>query len=143
MRFSQSRDPDWPLADAATKLAVEAEAWANGELGQLRAGRRDQSVAPWLILNRVAHADLDTLWRTGRETPGRRLGRRGRRWAAAELSLVHSVLEVATTPCDLAVLQRRVLIPLEMQLVERSQATTVTLGDVLEEATTAVARSRL
>lgn len=143
MRFSRSRRrPDWPLEAAATKLAAEAEAWTNGELADLRAGRREESLAPWLILNRVAHADLPALHRARREASTRPPRLRGRRWASAEQCVVQQVLATAASSDDLARLQRRVLVPLELHLVERSKATTLTLDEVLTTTTAAVARTR-
>jgi hypothetical protein len=142
MRFSRGRGPDWPLEDAAVKLAGEVEAWVNGDLGEARAGRKEHGLAGWLILNRVAHADLVALRRAGREAPVR-VGRRQRRWATAERDLVQQVLAAVETPEELALLQRRVLLPLEMQFVERSKAATVTLTEVQNAATTALAQLRL
>lgn len=143
MPFSQSRSPDWPLEDAAAKLAAEAEAWTNGQLAELRSHGNAESLAPWLILNRVAHTDVTALRRASREPPTRTRRRRHRRWVSAERSLVHQVLATVTSPDDLGDLQCRVLLPLEMHLVERSKATNLTLNEVLTAATTALAQPRL
>jgi len=143
MRFSQSKRPDWPLEAAATKLAAEAEAWTNGELAETRLSGQAHGLAPWLILNRVAHADLNVLRRVSREESVGTKRRRHRPWATAERSLVHQVLAAAASPDDLVRLQRRVLLPLEMQLVERSKTTNVTLGEVVTATTAALGQPRL
>lgn len=143
MRFSRPKRPDWPLTEAATKLAAEAEAWSNGSLADLRQAARHDGLAPWLVLNRAAHADLTTLRQADRQTrvvPGR--GRhRHRLWTAAEHDVVHQVLATASSPDDLARLQRRVLVPLETDLIERSKVGKVTLTDVVAATTAALANS--
>jgi len=112
------------------ELADEVEAWVNGDLATLRSGRH--GMAPWILLNRLAHADEPVL---------RGLLDSGDlaevdpvvvepEWAVAERELARLLLRAGASAADVAAVQRDVLVPLEMRLIEDARKEPMSLDDV-------------
>lgn len=128
MRWFRAGDAvDRQLERANSRLISETEAFMAGELaGRLR--RQKATVPGWARLNFLAHGDLQRLRVT------RRLGLSRRStniaelteesWGSAQLVLARELFElVGNDPCLLADVQRRVLVPLELQLMEHESLT--------------------
>jgi hypothetical protein len=115
-------------------LADEVEAFLTGRLVDHLSGCR-QPVPAWAALNRLAHADRDEL---------RNLVERGGelrvthpsfvqpQWMATERFIAGQVLARSGTAEALARIQRTMLIPLELQLIEWAKIEPLTEEQVLQ-----------
>ena len=128
MRWFRAREAvDRQFERASSRLISETEAFMAGEFaGRLR--RLNAAVPGWARLNFLAHGDLQRLRLT------RRLALAGRSrtladlteesWASAQRLLARELMElVGHDPRLLADVQRRVLVPLELQLMEHESLT--------------------
>jgi hypothetical protein len=125
-------------------LADEVEAWVNGEFADLRS-RCGRIVPSWLVLNRPAHADLAvlSLLAQGLAPPGSSPFRRNPTWVAAEQGLARHLLYDGALPDDVFLLQRGVLVPLELRLIEQSRTEPLSLGQVVAATMKALGEHRL
>jgi hypothetical protein len=123
MRWFRAHDAvDREFERASSRLISETEAFMAGEFaGRLR--RLNATVPGWARLNLLAHGDLQGLRLT------RRLALAGRAttladlteelWGSAQRVLARELIElVGSDPRLLADVQRRVLVPLELQLMQ-------------------------
>jgi len=114
MRYVFARRPDFPTA-------AGAEAWLTG-LGDLAYAGRGLSVPAPVQIGVLAHGDLARLRDLGR-LAGR--GSVQRAWGRDMARLAGEVAARTGTPGRLADLQRRMLVPLELDvLARRREATT-------------------
>lgn len=106
------RDPDRELGE---ELVAACEAFLEGRYAE-HLERRGLRVPPWAWVNLLAHgtaAELDAARRVLADGEGP-----GAAWRAARAFLAREVLEAAQAAgTDLADLQRRVLVPLELELM--------------------------
>lgn len=119
------------------QLAEETEAFLRGTLAELLA-RQLRTLPPWLLVNRPAHATVAELRRLveGKAAPvvivAAPPGYRGA-WMMAERSVVLHLLATVGGDDELRRLQREVLVPLELDLVDRSTTESLTLGAIVAE----------
>ena len=115
--------------DAARRLVEEAEAFLKGAIGEHYAGKA-ALVPAWVALNPIAHADLGRLRAISAAAPGARQTDTG----TASYVLAREVLAVIEDDdALLAALQRVVLRPLELRLIEKSSQTRMSAYDVVSE----------
>lgn len=126
--------PRWEAA-----LSGETEAFLDGLIIEhLTAARR--MVPTWTVMNKLAHgspSEIADLARTDGQndnTPDHEEPA----WRTAQRTLAARLLVRATTPDAIAQVQQTVLVPLEMQLIVRSEVETVTLRQVLSAASDAL-----
>jgi hypothetical protein len=124
------------------QLIDETEAFLRGTLAELLAGQL-RSLPPWLLVNRLAHGDVDVLRRLVRgELPPLTIAAAhpgyGRAWMLAERLLVLRLLRSAGGPEEIRRVQRDVLVPVELELVRRSDTESLTLGAIVAGATAAL-----
>ncbi|HEY8544926.1 MAG TPA: hypothetical protein VIL36_07755 [Acidimicrobiales bacterium] len=126
---------------AGRALAEDAEAWLNGEL----AGRRVatwQLLAPWLLVNRLAHADPEVVRGLARgEEPqsGRPVFAGYPTWATAERRLARQLVVRHGGCCEeIRAYQRDVLVPLELRLIEEGRRAPLTLDQVAAKVSAAI-----
>jgi hypothetical protein len=128
-RFRHRPEPDRPGNHPG-----ESRSWRESEIGDevsaVLEGRaagyfavRGQPIPPWAVLNRLAHADWSQLTRL---VEGNKPGLTTERFVAGHL------LARAATPDRLRQIQREVLVPLEMQLIDRGKVDRLTADEVLE-----------
>ena len=125
-------------------LAAEVEAFLNGELVEFST-LHGLPVAPWMVLNRLAHADPDALRRLVRDARSRGDGPATYEppWAVAERSLTMALLgETLRSGHDVRRVQRQVLVPFELQTIERSRTEPLTVHDVIAGVIDALAEDR-
>lgn len=103
---------------AEQRLATEAAAYLTGDITVV--GRRAPT---WVLMSRVAHADLARLVATAAAGRGAEPGS----WEAGVAYLATEILTVSPDADSLARLQRDALLPLELALLE---------GDVTDPVTT-------
>lgn len=107
--------------DAGEQLVDEAEAFLTGDYAR-RARYLGGTLPGWAWLNPVAHGDLARIRRLrrylrGALAPFDSLPRE--QWKGVQRALVEDVLRiVADDPERLSRVQRRVLVPLELQLIQ-------------------------
>ena len=142
--------PDRELDEPASperQLADETEAFLDGTLAELLAGRL-RSLPPWLLINRIAHGDVDELRGLvqGDIAPltivGGPVGY-NRTWAMAQRALVLHLLGSGRDHDEIRRVQRKVLVPLELQLITRSTTRSLTLGSIVIDAVDALDQRRL
>jgi hypothetical protein len=99
----------------------------------------------WLVVNRLAHAEPATVLRMANEQePLDASPLRGTpSWAAAEHSLARRLVWAGASDEDMRLVQRLVLVPLELELIERSVTTTLGLGEIMAAVGKALGRPRL
>jgi len=132
---------DGPSAGSA--LADEVEAFLNGGLVELCAAQGSE-VAPWMVLNRLAHGDLTQMQRLARGEAGApSMNAYNRAWAMAQASLALQMLASRPDRDDIRRIQSDVLVPLELGLVSQSNREPFTLGQVVAKARDALDRHRL
>lgn len=126
--------PSWEAA-----LSGEAEAFLEGRLVEhLVAAHR--KVPAWAVLNKVAHAsvrELADLVETDAGT-GSAGGVAGPLWLSAQRSLASRLVGGGARPDEIKRVQRAVLVPLELWLIERSKVDTVTPRQVIGAASDAL-----
>jgi hypothetical protein len=121
----------------ARQLADETEAFLHGTLAGLLA-RQLRTLPPWLLVNGPAHATPGELRRLaqGKAAPVVLVGAppsyRGA-WMMAERSVLLHLLATAGDDDELGRVQREVLVPLELGLIERSTTESLTLGGIVAE----------
>lgn len=131
--------PSWEAA-----LSAETEAFLEGRIVEhlMTAGR---TVPTWALLNRLAHASPSELaslaeieGRPGNAPePGEPV------WRAAQRSLASRLLARGARSDEITRIQRTVLVPLELRLIERSEVETVTLRQAVRAACDALNDSGL
>jgi hypothetical protein len=111
------------LADAleACLDVDEIEAFLEGRLVEHRSSR-GRSVPAWAVVNKLAHGDASEL---ARLAGGIGVAEREPAWLGAQRGLAAELL-AGRTPAQVACIQREVLVPLELWLVDRAESTTVT-----------------
>jgi hypothetical protein len=131
------------LGAGGSSLGDETEAWLNGELAALRGADRE-CLSPWMLVNRLAHADLDVVRDVARgEAPPVPPTFGGYpTWAAAERSLAQDLFHEGVRPEQVTALQRGVLVPLELRLIEQAEAAPLTLGQVVAAVSKALTADR-
>ena len=122
--------PDWEAA-----LSGETEAFLEGRIVEhlVAAGRM---VPTWAIVNKLAHAspgELADLAETNARPsdtaePGEPV------WRSAQRSLASRLLATGPAPDEITRTQQTVLVPLELWLIERSAAETITLRQAVSAA---------
>jgi hypothetical protein len=145
-RATTTAAPSPPRSDGEV-LADEAEAFVNGTLAELRAPEL-RSLAPWMILNRLAHADADGLRRLARgQVPPTAFAGTPRgfdqMWTITQRSLAVRVLAAGRDPEAIRRVQHDVLIPLELGLITRSKVEVYSLVGVVNETIATLDRYRL
>jgi hypothetical protein len=125
-------------------LSDEVEAFLTGHLVEHLAARHEP-VPVWAVLNRLAHADSNELrslvegfasdWVIHPSVAPPR-------WLASERFIAGQLLARAATQEELVQIQRSSLIPLELQLIERSKVGNLTPEQVLEAGAEALDTSR-
>ena len=126
-----------PVPPPERQLADETEAFLAGSLAELVAAQ-GRSLPPWLLINRLAHADLDELRRVarGQAAPVVVLDAppsHDRAWALAEEALVMHLLSADSDPAEIRRIQREDLVPLELALIRFTTVQALTLGEILAE----------
>jgi hypothetical protein len=132
----EGADAAWsvPEAPPVASLSEEVAALLAGRLVEYCTAT-GQEVPAWAALNRLAHADRPEL----ADLVARRVSGGGAtRWAAAELLIAARLLVQAETPDELRSLQQRVLVPLELRLVDRCRPERLGPHEVLDEAVDAL-----
>jgi hypothetical protein len=122
--------PSWEAA-----LSGETEAFLEGRLVEhlVAAGRK---VPAWAVLNKVAHAsvrELADLVETDAGTGSAGVVA-GPLWLSAQRSLASRLVGCGARPDEIKRVQRAVLVPLELWLIERSKVETVTPRQVIGAA---------
>ena len=129
--------PPHPVWEAA--LSAETEAFLQGRLVEhlAAAGR---PVPAWAILNKLAHASphdlaelVDAIGTTGRQPEARPPA-----WLVAQAWLASRLVRTSTEPDETSRLQRQLLIPLELSLIERSKTETLTPRHAITAASDAL-----
>jgi hypothetical protein len=147
MRFRRKRERTQgadhaPAEDHAWKdsgLADEVEAFLGGRFVDHLA-RHGQPVPAWAVVNRLAHADHAELVRLvdGDLLDARYGAAKPHAWAVPERFIAANILVTrGATPEHLREIQRGVLVPLELRLIEDTRHEKMTAEQVLD----AVARS--
>ncbi|MGH9004171.1 MAG: hypothetical protein ACRDYV_13685 [Acidimicrobiia bacterium] len=147
MRFRRKRDrargaDHTPAEDHAWKdsgLADEVEAFLGGRFVDHLA-KHGQPVPAWAVVNRLAHADHAELVRLvdGDLLDARYGAAKPHGWAVPERFIAANILVTrGATPERLREIQRVVLVPLELRLIEDTRHEKMTAEQVLD----AVARS--
>jgi hypothetical protein len=142
MRFRRKpddtpRDDRAPAAAHAWKdsgLADEVEAFLGGRFVDHLASH-GQPVPAWTVLNRLAHADHAELVRLvdGELLEARFGGPKPHAWAVPERFIAANLLVTrGTTPEALRDVQRSVLVPLELQLIDETRHEKMTAEQVLD-----------
>jgi hypothetical protein len=109
---ADGRQPGTPApVGEGTEVGDEVAAFLAGRLVDHYAAT-GHPVPPWAVLNRVAHAERPELARL-------LMGRVAVAWAGPERLIAAHLLTRAPTPEALGALQRDVLVPLELELIER------------------------
>lgn len=128
-------EPAPVLPDGAAAVGDEVEAFLQGRLVDYFVAR-SRPVPAWTVLNKVAHATADELAALA-GGPGKDPTAEPDepRWRSERRALAAQLLEDAPTPQQLADVQRKALVPLELWEIERSRTTTVTSRCVVEMAT--------
>lgn len=159
MSFPRLRRRGWPAASSARPGVAcsaltgrdempgdevdDVEAFLAGCLVEhLSAAGRP--VPAWAVLNKVAHAGIDELADLARSAGG--VGAtEGREpvWRCAQRSLAADLVGGAGGPDEVVSTQRAVLVPLELWLIERSQAETISSRRAIEMAADVLADHRL
>lgn len=128
MRWFRGRDAvDRPLERASSRLISETEAFLAGEFA-CRLRGLNATVPSWARLNFLAHGDLRGLRLTRRLALARRSTTLAdlteESWGSAESVLARELIDlVGNDPGLLADVQRRVLVPLEFQLMQQESLT--------------------
>jgi hypothetical protein len=131
-----------PLSlDQAAALGDEVQAFVHGRLVDhlVAAGRL---VPAWTVLNKLAHASEDELSELAATNNGEATGapEAGEpAWLRAQRSLAAALTTGARRPDDIASLQQKVLVPLELWLIQRSRSEPITSRHVIELASEALA----
>lgn len=112
----------WPHERAAMSrtLVAECEAFLHGHLAEEIDGRAER-VPVWAWTNLLAHGS-ETDLQAERRAPYRRVNASNERWRAARSYLAEEVSDLAEKDDPLIEIQRKVLVPLELQLAARSEA---------------------
>lgn len=100
-------------------LVGESEAFLIGQLAE-QIDRNGERVPVWAWTNLLAHgsaADLET----ERQVPYIRVNTPGERWRAARSYLAEEVSDLAEGDEPLVEIQRKVLVPLELELASRNE----------------------
>jgi hypothetical protein len=125
-------------------VGAEVEAFVQGRLVDYLLAA-DRPVPAWTVLNKLAHTTVDELTElaaannaeaTGAAEPGEPA------WLRAQRSLAAALTTGARRPEDIVSLQRKVLVPLELWLVQRSRSEAITSRHVIELASEALADYR-
>ena len=129
-----SRPPEaHPRWEAA--LSGETEAFLEGRIVEhlTAAGRM---VPTWAVLNKLAHGSpgeiADLTQTDGHLGNAPEAGEPA--WCAAQRSLAACLLARGAAPDDITQVQQRVLVPLELRLIEHSEVETVTLRQAIRAA---------
>ena len=142
MRFRRKRErspgaEQAPAADRAWKdsgLADEVEAFLGGRFVDHLA-KHGQPVPVWAVINRLAHADHAELVHLvdGDLLDARYGAPKPHAWAVHERFIAANVLVTrGTTPEGLREIQRGVLVPLELRLIEDTRHEKMTAEQVLD-----------
>jgi hypothetical protein len=142
MRFRRKRETGQgadhaPAEDRAWKdsgLADEVEAFLEGRFVDHLA-THGQPVPAWAVLNRLAHADHAELVRLvdGDLLDPRYGGPKPHAWAVPERFIAANIVVTrGATPEGLREIQRGVLVPLELQLIEDTRHEKMTADQVLD-----------
>jgi len=126
-----------PARDAG--LGDEVEAFLHGCLVEhLVSGGRP--VPAWAVLNKPAHADLDELTElvTAGDAAGGQPDPAEPAWLQAQRALAAAVVTGASAPVDISAMQRAVLVPLELWVIQRTRSGPATSRWVVELALDAV-----
>lgn len=129
------------LPDLGEALGDEVEAFLGGWLVEhLRAVGR--AVPAWAVLNKPAHATVEELMDLARPGDGVRADDAGGRepvWRCAQRSLAADLLDAVTTPDEVLGIQRAVLVPLELWLIERSKTERISARRAIQIASEVLA----
>jgi hypothetical protein len=134
-------DEVWPLValpalpDRNAVLGDEVEAFLEGRLVEHLLAR-GRVVPAWTVLNKVAHATFEEL--VGLARSGASEGAEPV-WLRAQRALAAELVDRSSTPGGVVGVQREMLVPLELWLIERSQAETMTSRRVIEIASDVLA----
>jgi hypothetical protein len=126
--------------DHQWRLGEEVEAFIHGRLVDylLAAGR---PVPAWTVLNKLAHASMEELTELAAANNSEATGAAEAgepAWVRAQRSLA-ALTTGGRRPDDIASLQRKVLVPLELWLVQRSRSEAITSRRVIELASEVLA----
>lgn len=121
MWFSKRNSDRKPIQSSGPRLVADVEAFFDGDyVEHLR--RQCDAVNGWAWLNRLAHADLNSLRRV-RDSNKELVNWAESEWTSAQQILVLELLELVDDDQDLlSRIQKAVLVPLELRLI-RSDAT--------------------
>jgi len=121
------------LPDRAEALGDDVEAFLGGDLVEHLVSER-QPVPAWAVLNKLAHATVQELADLAGPDGDPASDERAPCWKRSQRSLAAELLEGATTD-GLAEIQRTVLVPLELWMIDRSRSETITSRRVIQTAT--------
>ena len=116
MRIHRHKTPK-VLTDEGKRLVIEAEAYLAGGYAELLE-RRGCEVPHWAVINRIAHADIDSLRSLGQAVPVASGPANGSSstWREARAELARTLLVHCHDDASLLVhLQQEKLIPLESE----------------------------
>jgi hypothetical protein len=123
------------------RLIADAEAFLSGHYADgLR--QRGEPVPGWAWLNRLAHGDLTQIGQVRRSldmTPTGSSSWSEEAWRTAEALLTNELLElVGDDATSLSHVQRAVLVPLELELIETEPSIGLTALELLQAARAAL-----
>jgi hypothetical protein len=130
-----------------SELVDETVAFLEGRFAELRSANGGP-LAAWMMLNRIGHGDsvdmFDMAVSQRRRTPLTGVSSAYHHvWSTAQRTVATRVLERALDPDEIRRVQRDVLVPLELDLVARSDDAPVTFAQVTAAALDALDRHHL
>ena len=140
---AEASGPDDGLSDSQdwtdSGIADEVIAFLAGRLVDHLVAT-SQPVPPWAVLNRLAHGDRADIVRLveGQPPLATHPSAAQRAWTVSERFVAGHLLAAAPTPEDLGRLQRASLVPLELDLIERTAVDRLTADQVLAAASDAL-----
>ena len=137
MTWSNRRSRLRSATNASRRLITDIEAFLSGDYATCLQ-RHGEAVPWWASLNRPAHGDLRDLQEAQRPLPGRNdpiEASLSDAWICAERLLVREVLAFVDGDSDLLrLVQRSVLVPLELHLIEQAATSALTALELVQAA---------
>lgn len=143
--FRSSRDDEHPLSASSARLVADAEAFLSGVYAHHLRHHQD-AVPGWARLNCLAHGDLASLHKCRRSFAATKSAAFAdwpeENWQRAQQLLASELLElVDNDPDNLSRVQRNVLVPLELRLIQREQESALTALELVQSTRSALRSS--
>jgi hypothetical protein len=143
--FGPKRDDERPLTASSARLVADAEAFLSGEYANHLRRHRD-AVPGWARLNRLAHGDLSNLQQCRRPFAATKSAAFAdwpeESWRRAQQLLASELLDlVDNDPDKLSHVQRSVLVPLELRMIQIDRERALTASELVQSTRSAVRSS--